>query len=275
MNMIGAIRNRRQGQRGHLALLLGLPATVITIVAMTVAPAGAATGPGAKASAPTAHKSVSRAATDNICILELEGLTPSATTVPVGASVNLSAATSCDIGPTPYYLQIFDVTTGTLVHPGWGGGTNWSQAVSQNVATTHGYVAYLDSGDGSAIPTTGIYAKSATIYVTWEAPANNLTVTLTGPAEVGYDQGPAWYTATTNQDLRNTPYYLEIFDETTGTELTANPCGVGTTCSVSFTPSFGGDNLVAFVSDYSSALPPVETQASSNVLNTFQLPNIG
>jgi hypothetical protein len=62
------------------------------------------------------------------------------------------------------------------------------------------------------------------------------------------------------------------FDETTGTELTASSCPTGTTCSVSFTPSVNGDNLVAFVSYNSSTLPPAGTQASSNVLNTFQEP---
>jgi hypothetical protein len=233
---------------------------------MTAAPASAANGPGGRPSAPAG-----RASADNICLLELGSLTASATTTPVGTNVTLSTTTSCDIGPTPYFLQIFDVTTGTLVRC-WGSGTSFSAPVSENVATTQGYVAYLATSCGSSPPTTGVYQKSATTYVTWTS--GNFTVTLTGPAEIGNGQGPATYTATANQDVGPTPYWIEIFDETTGTELTNSNCGSGTTCQVLFTPSVNGDDLVAFVSSNSSALPPAGTQASSNVLHTFQLPNI-
>lgn len=278
MEINRAIRNRLHGVRGHLVLLLGLPATVMTIAAMTVAPAGAATGPAGKPSAPahaTAHqpgKPLRRAAGANdSCLLELGGLTPSATTVPVGTTVTLTATTDCDITLTPYYLQIFDVTTGTFVN-GTGIGTVAKGMPTQTVATTQGYVAYLAADGGStSFPPTGVYEKSATIYVTWEAPPNNYTVTLTGPAEVGYGQGPATYTATVNLNVGASPYYIELFDETTGKWLRV-PCLSGTTCSAQFTPSFDGDNLVAFVSYEDTALPPAGTQASSNVLNTFQEP---
>lgn len=132
--------------------------------------------------------------------------------------------------------------------------------------------AYLAADGGShSFPPTGVYQKSATIYVTWEAPPNNYKVTLTDPAEVGYHQGPATYTATVNLNVGPSPYYIELFDETTGNWLRV-PCLSGTTCSAQFTPSFDGDNLVAFVSYEDTALPPEGTQASSNVLNTFQEP---
>lgn len=287
MNIIGAIRNRRHGDRGHVGLLLGLPAVVISIAAVSVLPASAATGPGGKPALPAsavsavprhaapAHQSaprkpVSRVGADDLCLLMLDSLSASAYTVPVGTSVTLTTGATCDIGPTPYYLQIFDATTGALVHT-WGAGTSFSTGVSQSVAGTHGYIAYLDSFSTS-FPPSGVYQQSATVYVTWEAPPNNFQVSLSGPSVIQYNAGPGTYTATVNQDVGPTPYWIEIFDETTSTRLAV--CGFGTTCSVSFTPSTSGDNLVAFVSANSTALPPMATQANSAVLNTFQEPFI-
>jgi len=71
--------------------------------------------------------------------------------------------------------------------------------------------------------------------------------------------------AVASQNVGPTPYYIEIFDEN-GTRIAA--CGTGTTCSVSYTPSGRGSNLIAFVSGYSSALPPTSIQASSNAVHT-------
>ncbi len=287
MKIIRAIRNRSHRDRGRLALLLGLPAMVITVVAMTMAPANAAPGPGGKPTLPASavsavprhvapthqaapRKTVSRAGADDLCLLILNSLTASAYTVPVGTSVTLTTGTGCDIGPTVWYLKIFDATTGALVLSR-GAGTNWSTTVSQNAAATHGYVAYLDTGSNS-FPPTGVFQQSATIYVTWEAAPNNFQVSLSGPSAIPFGAGPAIYTATVNQDVGPTPYWIEIFDETTGTRLAV--CGFGTTCPVSFSPSTSGDNLVAFVSANSFALPPTSTQANSAVLSTVQLPFI-
>jgi hypothetical protein len=262
---------------------------VITIAAMTMAPANAATGPGSKptlpASAVTAvprhvtpahqpapRKPAGRAGADDLCLLFLNGLTASAYTVPVGTTVSLNTTTTCDIGPTPYYLEIFDATTGAYVD-GRGSGTTLSPSVTQNVAGTHGYVAVLDSPfsltspppNGASPATWGI---SATVYVTWEAPPNNFQVSLSGPSWTPPGGAPGLFTATASQDVGPTPYWIEIFDETTGTLLKS--CGWGATCQVSFTPSTSGDYLVAFVSANSTALPPPATQANSAVLKTVQ-----
>jgi hypothetical protein len=207
----------------------------------------------------------------------LNELTLSATTVPVGNTVTLDAKTNCDIRPTPYYLQIFDATTGTLLGS-TGAGADVSVNVSQNVATTHGYIAYLDTSNSSTFPPAGINQQTAANYVTWEGPSENFRITLTGPQAVDVGAPPGTYTATitTSTPLIDTVYYIEIFDETTGAQLTKiHQCGGGTTCQVSFTPqSVNGDNLIAFVSGDSSTIPPMNTQASSNVLFTFLHQNI-
>jgi hypothetical protein len=199
--------------------------------------------------------------------------------VPVGNTVNLDAKTSCDILKSPYFLQIFDATTGALLGS-TGGGADLSVNVSQNVATTHCYIAYLDTSDSSAFPPAGINQQSAQNCVTWEGPKDDFTINLTGPQSVDIPGPPGTYTATIKSTIRtldNSPFWIEIFDETTGVQLTTNgQCGGGTTCQVSFTPGLtGGDDLIAFVSELSSAIPPAGTQASSNVLHTSGHQTIG
>jgi hypothetical protein len=272
----------RQGKRGALAL--GLAGSGIALLAMTGAPTIASAAPSGKSSP---RAGVASSAPDRIVpvrarrgrpgghstatschgkLVILSGLTASATTLPTGAVVSLTATMSCDIGSTIYWVQIFDTTTGALVGS-CGTGISCSVTVSQGAASTHNYIADLALYSGTYPPAT-IDEKSLNIYVTWEAPPNSFAVSLSGPADVGYDQGPATYTASASQNVAPTPYWIEIFDETTGTLL--GDCGSGTQCSVSFTPAFAGDHLVAFVSGLSSALPPTTAQASSGVLTTVQ-----
>ncbi len=185
-------------------------------------------------------------------------LAVSATTVPTGQQVTVTSTTNVDIGPTPYYAEIFDATTGTLIGS-CGFGTSCSATVSSATAATHEYIAYVSDFDGS-LPPAGTQATSAASFVTWAD--SNWQVSLSGP---GLTEFGGTYTATANSDVGPTPYFIEIFDATTGTELA--DCQSGTTCSASFAPGNGGSgNLVAFISSLSSALPPSGTQASSNTL---------
>jgi hypothetical protein len=187
-------------------------------------------------------------------------LTASQPTVSVGATSTLTATTSQDIGPSPFWTEIFDMTTGTRVTDCWTG-TTCSASVSQAAATTHEYVAYL-SDDSTAYPPPGIQETSTFSFITW----SNLgwRVSLSAPATT---YGSETVTATANGDVGPTPYYIEIFNET-GTRL--GVCAVGSICSVTFTPSYAGSHLVAFVSADSTALPPYGTVASSNVVTSYQ-----
>lgn len=55
-------------------------------------------------------------------------------------------------------------------------------------------------------------------------------------------------TATTNTDVGPTPYYITIYSETTGAELTI--CGSGITCTATVAQStFGDQTFEAFVGD--------------------------
>lgn len=181
------------------------------------------------------------------------------TTVPVGAGSTLTATTSQDIGPSPFWTEIYDMTTGTRVAV-CGYGTTCSVTVSQAAATTQEYVAYL-SDDSTAYLPPGIQETSPVSFVTW----SNLgwRLSLSAPA---YTFGSETVTANANGDVGPTPYYIEIFNEN-GTRLAV--CGVGSSCSATITPGYGGSHLVAFISGYSTAFPPSGIVASSNVATSY------
>jgi len=181
-------------------------------------------------------------------------------TLPAGNVSTLTATSDLDISSSPFYIQIWDTTAGGgPLNPAFtcGTGTTCTVSVSQNVATTHAFVATF-AYSGSSYPPSGLQTTSATSYVTWTA--SGWTVSLYAPAQT--INGPETVTATANGDVGPTPYYIEIFDEN-GTLL--KECGYGSTCSVSYTPArYPGSCLVAFVSSYSTTLPPANIQASSN-----------
>lgn len=176
-----------------------------------------------------------------------------------GDPVELTATTSQDIGPSPFWTEIFDMTAGTQVAV-CGSGTTCSVPVSQTTATTHEYIAYV-SDDSTAYPPPGIQATSQSVFVTW----SNLgwQVSLSAPSGTFSTET---VTATANGDVGSTTYYIEIFDED-GTPLAI--CATGSTCSVTFAPALQGSHLVAFISAYDTAFPPAGIVASSNEVTTY------
>jgi len=177
----------------------------------------------------------------------------SSNTVAIGGTITLTATTDRDIGPTPYYIEIFDATTG-----GWlswcGYGTSCSATVSQSAATTHAYVAYVAANVTQTNPPGGIQSGSGNNFVTW---ANSGFTVSVPPSISCYTIGTI--TATANKDVGPTPYYIEIFDGS-GTRLKS--CGSGTSCSVDAACT---GLYYAFISQSSTGFPPAGTQASSNL----------
>jgi hypothetical protein len=191
-------------------------------------------------------------------------LTASPTTLVYG-NTTLTATASADVGPTPYYVEIFDTTPNPARAAGYfpvaicGGGSICSLQVSQSLAGTHRYVAFVSTYGTTYLPP-NIQATSSSSFVTWSNAG--IQVKLDAPA---WTNGNETVTATASVDVGPTPYYIEIFDEN-GTLL--QRCSAGTSCSVNFSPSLSGDDLVAFVSGWSSNLPPNSIAASSNVVHT-------
>lgn len=180
-------------------------------------------------------------------------------TLPINGVTAVTATASEDVLPSPFYIDIVDATTGTVVGTPCGGGTVCSATVSQAAAGTHKYVAYL-AGYASALPLTNVQNTSSPTWVTW-APGG-FQLSLSGPAAV---TGWAYITATANVDLTNTPYYIEIFNDDSGTFV--GSCKLGTVCTLQTSgDNYGVNRFVAFISSSDSTYSPANIQASSNVI---------
>lgn len=192
-------------------------------------------------------------------------LSASPTTQWLNSYSTLTATSSTDVGPTPFYTQIFDATTGTRVAV-CGFGTTCSVAQTQSAVTTHKFVAYVSSYSAT-FPPAGIQATSVANYVTWANSGYRLSITS---SRTSY--GHETITATSNVNVSPTPYYIEIFNLRTGARVAV--CGAGTTCSATVGLSIGQNNFIAFTSSYSTTIPPLNTQASTPIRSTTFFPII-
>jgi hypothetical protein len=184
-------------------------------------------------------------------------LAASPTTLMPGGTTTLTATTANDVGPSPYYIEIFDVTAGSRLSV-CGSGTTCTATESQSQTITHQFVAYV-SANSTALPPASTVAQSATSYVTWRP--NGYTLSL---ATSSSSNGALTVTATSSVDVGPTPYFIQIYGEDTGNRICS--AGSGTTCSTSFTPASSGSHLVAFIGPSSTTLNPPAILASSNVL---------
>jgi hypothetical protein len=197
-------------------------------------------------------------------------LSAGSNTLSLRGSTTLTIATNMDVGPTPYYIEIFDISLppdagiGTLLVACGSGTTCTTGPVSYSFADTHRFVAYV-SGYGTSAPPPNVVATSAKTFVTWSSKGYTLSL----PTGVGcVAPGTGQVTATSSVDVGPTPYYIEIFDPS-GSRL--NTCGYGTTCTATF--MCGAIGLSAFISDFNAVYPPLPVQASSNtVIPTVSLP---
>lgn len=183
-----------------------------------------------------------------------------------GEMVTVIGGSSVDVGPSPFYIETYDVTTGTLVMACGSGVVCFDNSVSESSDTTQEYiteVAYYSS----TFPPTGIQATSPLpSFVTWTN--TGLTLSISGESVA---HGPQAYTATTNRNVGPTPYFIEIWDETTGALLA--DCASGTSCGVWFLPSSKGDYLEALVATNSSTFPPANIQANAGPLISIFSPS--
>jgi hypothetical protein len=186
----------------------------------------------------------------------------SPTTVAVGATSTVTATVDNDVGPTQWYIHIYDVTTGSRIGL-CGSGTLCSASVSQAVATTHTFQSFVATHPNS-IPLPVLLESSAESYVTWTN--SGYTLNLTSPVLVCAGCATT-VTATANVNVSLTPYSITIYRQDTGEKIKS--CKDGTTCSVNYYAPSGTDvRYVAFISDNTASLLPTSIQASSNVTKT-------
>lgn len=212
---------------------------------------------------------VTTLATSNTAYIQWRGITISLqanpTTVGIGGTTTLTSITSADIGPSPFYAEIFDLTTGTRIGV-CGAGTVCTATTSQAVATTHKFAAYV-SNYGTTNPPTGIQATSNNAFVTW----SNAGYRVMSISALRVSYGHDTITATSNINVGPTPYYIEIFNLDTGARI--GICGTGTSCTSSVVSlNTGANHFTAFISSADTALPPANTQASGQILTDYFFP---
>jgi hypothetical protein len=212
---------------------------------------------------------------------------PQASADPAGASCSASYATVFETTNGNVFQGDVTVTsTGTTALAGWtvtftfGGNQSvsslwnaywtaqWPVGQETITASNASYNGIVWRGAATSFGLLGQFSSSDAPPASLTCTATPVQVSLTGPWYVtdGYN---GTFTATANVNVGPTPYYIEIWDATTGTELEI--CGSGTTCSATYTTS--GDEtthqIVAFVSADSATIPLGTAQATSNTVGVF------
>src|SRR5205807_3215 len=82
---------------------------------------------------------------------------------PSSGSSTLTATTNADVGPTPWWIQIFDIAAPTVALTNCGGGTTCSTNVT--CIGVHTYQTRVSSSDG-----TNVQALSNTVTLTCATP---------------------------------------------------------------------------------------------------------
>jgi hypothetical protein len=186
--------------------------------------------------------------------------TASPTAVLVGNYTTLTAVANQDVQPTPYFIQIYDDTGKRLVY--CGSGTTCSVTVAYSTPTSRTYLAVVSdyATTWPNIYDTTINDTQAAQYqdVNWFNPGVRLTANYT-TVPVG---AAVTLDARTSFDVGFTPYWIEIFDNNTGTRIAV--CGGGTDCYASVTYSqLAAHRYVAYISANSTQYPPTGIQAAS------------
>jgi hypothetical protein len=103
------------------------------------------------------------------------------------------------------------------------------------------------------------------VQVTW------ISITLAASPTSLPANNSATVTATASLDVGPTPFFIEVFDQTTGAAVVI--CGSGATCSSSVTQSSAGEHFyTAFVSAFSTTTPPPNIRATSNTVGVTWTP---
>ena len=98
----------------------------------------------------------------------------------------LTPTTNINLGPTPYYLKIYDLTAGTYVGSPCGTGTGCAAVVTQPTAGVHCYVAVVGLNSAS-FPPASEQAQSGSVCVVWQGISVSLSASPTTNPSVGLD----------------------------------------------------------------------------------------
>jgi hypothetical protein len=187
--------------------------------------------------------------------------TVSATDVGVGSTVTVTSTTAFDVGPTAYWTQIYDLTTGARVAD-CGSGTTCTATVNQSTPHFGRYEAWL-GGQGASPPPPSSQGATGEMDVAWNA--IDVSLSAGNPITLSSTTYAVNLTAVAAQDVGPTPHFIEIFNVTTGAEVAA--CATGTTCANQTVLSSNGPEYTfqAFVTPLSNTVPTSFQGASAYV----------
>lgn len=157
-------------------------------------------------------------------------LTSSSSALNAGNAIQLTANSTLDVSGTPYAIEIFDVTTQSLV----AACAHADQCVVSFSAKsgTHQFIAFVASPT-TVLPTIGVRLTSNKVDVSFLG----VSLQVKDPAIVA-PGSPVTFVANATQDVGVTGFAIELHDATTGERLTY--CSRGTTCSMSLVEPAGG-----------------------------------
>jgi hypothetical protein len=93
-------------------------------------------------------------------------LSSSAYSLWTGQSATITATVNADVGPTPYFISVYDETAGQELAV-CGAGTTCSATVTQNVPAAHTFEAYVGDYPPSDAPPGFVVVASPTVQVGW------------------------------------------------------------------------------------------------------------
>jgi protein tyrosine phosphatase (PTP) superfamily phosphohydrolase (DUF442 family) len=181
--------------------------------------------------------------TESVLPPSLTGVTASPPSPWAMGSTTLTATTNIDVGPTPYYIRIWDGEAGAYIAT-CGAGTTCSGSVTRPAIQMSWF-------DAVVVDSQGNQADSLLFPVSWHGSGVKLGQSATTLAP----GGSATLTTTTDYNIGSSPFYVEIFDMTSGTLL--NYCGFGTTCSATVSQTAATTHTYrACFSSFGATYPP-------------------
>jgi hypothetical protein len=178
-----------------------------------------------------------------------------------GQSTTLTATTNKDV--SGFHLLVFPDVPGAPLLADCVQGTTCSVAVRQTRTVEVSYVAVV-THDVSPYPPTPVWGKSADYTVDWYP----ILVEFSAPSidrrasPAVAQTTPVQLTATTLDDVGPSAYYIEIYDATAGTMVTA--CGSGKTCTAIVTHDDASTHrYVASIGTYLTTFPSKDVSTSS------------
>ncbi len=173
-------------------------------------------------------------------------LASSTDTAKSGTPAVFAASASSTVTGTDAAIEIFDLTSGTLLGA-CAQGSRCSVAYSA-ISGVHNFAAFV-TPPTSTIPADSVAIRSNRVNVGWLDSSITASRNIVGPGQ------PIILTATSTIDVHQTGRWLEIYDLTTSSRLTY--CARGTVCTTSVKQAVGGvHEVVGYVNGQPESVSP-------------------